>query len=96
MRAGFVYILTNQRNGTLYTGVTSNLIRRIHEHREGVVPGFARTHNLKRLVYYEQTDRVDDAIRREKQIKGWRRQWKINLIERQNLEWRDLWKTIVS
>ncbi len=96
MRVGYVYILTNQRNRTLYTGVTSNLVRRIHEHREGGVPGFTKTHDLKRLVYYEQIDRVEDAIQREKQIKGWRRQWKINLIERQKPDWRDLWKTIAN
>ncbi len=94
MPAGYVYILTNKRDGTLYTGVTSDLTKRISEHRQGAVPGFTKKYNLKRLVYFEQVDRIEDAILREKKIKKWQRQWKVNLIEGLNSEWLDLWETI--
>ena len=95
MRAGYVYILTNKANGVLYTGVTSDLVKRIHEHRTGMVAGFTKSYNLKRLIYYEPHDRIDDAIAREKQIKNWRRQWKIDLIATGNPMWRDLWEEII-
>ena len=86
----FVYILASQRNGTLYVGVTNNLARRAEEHREKVVPGFTRRYGVHILVWYEIFDDIDDAISREKQIKGWNRVWKIRLIEKHNSGWNDL------
>jgi len=85
-----VYILASRRNGTLYTGVTSNLIQRMHEHREGTMPGFAHAYGVKRLVWFEPHATMEQAIIREKRIKKWNRQWKLELIERDNLAWRDL------
>ena len=85
-----VYILASKRNGTLYTGVTSDLIQRIYQHREGVLPGFTRKHGVKRLVWFEQHATMEQAITREKRIKKWLRRWKIELIEKDNLAWRDL------
>ena len=85
-----VYIMASRRNGTLYAGVTSDLIQRVHEHREGVVPGFTSKHGVKRLVWFEQHSTMDHAITREKRIKKWLRVWKLELIERDNLGWRDL------
>ena len=87
----FVYILASERNGTLYVGVTSDLIGRATEHRDGMVPGFTKRHNIKLLVYFEEHGEIDEAIRREKRIKRWRRAWKLELIESRNREWRDLW-----
>ena len=85
-----VYIFANRRNGTLYTGVTSDFIRGLHEHREGVVPGFTREHGVKMLVWFEQHATMEQAILREKRIKKWLRRWKLELIEKNNLGWRDL------
>ena len=85
-----VYIMASRRNGTLYTGVTSDLIQRVHEHREGTLPGFTSKHGVKRLVWFEQHSTMDHAITREKRIKKWFRVWKLELIERDNLGWRDL------
>ena len=85
-----VYLLASQRNGTLYTGVTSDLIQRVHEHREGVVPGFTSKHAVKRLVWFEQHSTMENAIIREKRIKKWNRAWKLELIEASNPNWRDL------
>ena len=85
-----VYLLASQRNGTLYTGVTSNLLARIHQHRQGLVPGFARQYGLKLLVWFEQHPTMDSAITREKRIKKWNRAWKLELIEATNSDWRDL------
>ena len=89
-----VYILASKRNGTLYVGVTSNLVQRIWQHREGVVPGFSLKHGIKQLVYFEVHDNMDAAIRREKNIKNWNRRWKLRLIEEQNPDWRDLFDEI--
>ena len=89
MKEYFVYILTNA-SGTLYTGVTNNLERRIAEHRSGEVQGFANRYRLGRLVYFEKTDRIKSAIEREKQINGWKRKRKIELIESVNPNWKDL------
>jgi putative endonuclease len=83
-----VYILASRR--TIYTGVTSNLVRRIHQHREGHIPGFTREHGAKRLVWFEQHAKMEAAIAREKRIKKWNRVWKLELIEKDNLVWRDL------
>ena len=87
---GHVYILASRRYGTLYTGVTSDLVRRAGEHRDGLIPGFTRDYGVKRLVYIEDHTDIADAIVREKRIKGWKRDWKINLIERDNPLWDDL------
>jgi putative endonuclease len=89
--AYFVYVLASARNGTLYVGLTSDLYGRIVEHRDELLPGFTKQHGVKMLVYFEERDDVDVAIQREKRIKRWRRSWKIELIERTNPDWRDLW-----
>ncbi len=89
-----VYILTNSRNSVLYTGVTSDLKRRVWQHREKLVPGFTQRYNVFKLVFYEVTDDVNAAIAREKQIKAGTRQKKINLVELMNPEWRDLYEDI--
>ncbi len=85
-----VYIMASRRNGTLYTGVTSDLIGRVYQHREGVLPGFTRQYGGKRFVWFEQHSTMEHAIKREKQIKKWLRVWKLELIEREDLGWRDL------
>lgn len=86
----FVYILASKRNGTLYIGVTNNIERRIWEHKEGLVKGFTKQYGVHRLVYVEVTNSIDDAIKREKQLKLWSRVWKIALIEKENPRWEDL------
>jgi len=86
-----VYILASQRNGTLYVGVTSDLARRVFEHREGLIGGFTRTYGVNILVWAEAFSNVHDAIAAEKRIKRWRRAWKLELIERGNPQWRDLY-----
>lgn len=91
MKHGYVYILTNKKHGTLYIGVTSDLPKRIHQHREGLIDGFTKNYGLKSLVYYEAHDDITDAIQREKQMKKWRRSWKIELIESMNPLWLDLY-----
>ena len=87
---GYVYILVSRRNGTLYVGVTSDLPRRVWEHKEGITGGFTSRYGLTRLVWYEEFLWVIDAIAREKAIKNWPRRWKIELIEKSNPDWRDL------
>ncbi len=89
-KAPFVYLLASRKNGTLYVGVTSNLMQRMHQHRQGLFDGFSRKYGTKRLVWYEPHDLMESAILREKRIKKWKRQWKINLIEEHNPQWRDL------
>jgi putative endonuclease len=86
-----VYILASKRNGTLYIGVTSNLARRAYEHKTDAEEGFTKRYQVRKLVYAEFHDTMNEAITREKQIKKWRRQWKLELIERANPEWRDLY-----
>lgn len=90
----FVYILASERNGTLYVGVTTNLPKRVYEHRTSVVDGFTAKYNLKMLVYYEVHDSIEGAILREKMLKKWRRSWKLQLIEDHNPQWRDLYDDI--
>ena len=90
MKSYFVYILASARNGTLYIGVTNNLERRMYEHSHHLQSGFTDTYNVTRLVYFEETSSVEAAIAREKQLKNWRRAWKLELIEKENPEWRDL------
>jgi len=92
--AGYVYIMSNRKGGPLYTGVTANLPARIFQHRNGEGSTFCKRYGLTRLVYCEDHARIDDAIAREKQIKKWRRVWKVNLIEAINPEWDDLYLTL--
>ena len=94
MKVPIVYILTNKRHGTLYSGVTSDIVKRIYEHKNGVTQGFAAKYDCKLLVFYEMHETMDSAITREKQIKAGSRK-KIRLIEAMNPEWKDLYKTIV-
>ncbi len=91
----FVYLITNKPYGTLYVGVTRDLVKRIYEHRSGFVEGFSKQHDLGHLVWYEAHESVIAAIEREKKIKKWRRDWNINLIQGENPEWQDLYETIV-
>ena len=91
MKKGYIYILTNKQNGTLYVGVTSDLIRRVWEHKNKVVEGFTKKYGLDRLVYYEVFEDIENAILREKQLKKWHRDWKIGLIEKENPDWLDLY-----
>ena len=86
----YVYILSNYKNGTLYIGMTNDLERRMFEHKNKLVEGFSKNYNLDILVYFEQFQYVNDAIKREKQLKNWNRQWKIDLIEDDNNDWNDL------
>jgi len=88
----YVYILTNKFNKVLYIGVTNNLARRVFEHKNKLVEGFTERYNLMKLVYYEVTPNIESAIKREKQLKNWHRNWKINLITQFNPEWEDLSK----
>jgi putative endonuclease len=85
----FVYILASQKNGTLYIGVTSDLVRRLSEHKQKVTESFTQKYGVDKLVYFEQTEDVRSALEREKRLKKWNRAWKIKLIERKNPEWRD-------
>ncbi len=91
----YVYILASKRNGTLYIGVTSNLVRRVWEHRSDAVDGFTKKYGVHRLVYYEQTESIEAAIQREKRLKKWDRADKIRLIEGFNPEWRDLYEEVI-
>jgi len=93
MRTYYVYILASKRNGTLYIGVTGNLIKRVYEHKNGIVEGFTQKYNIHILVYYEKYGNVRNAIQREKQIKKWNRKWKLDLIEKENPNWDDLYST---
>lgn len=93
-KQGYVYILTNTNNTVLYTGVTSNLVKRIYEHKNKEVPGFTERYNLHKLIYYEIFEDMINAITREKQIKGWLRSKKISLIEKTNPDWDDLYVSI--
>jgi putative endonuclease len=87
----YVYILTRERNSVFYVGVTNDLIRRLYEHKEGLIKGFTQKYNIKKLVYYECTEDIHEAINREKIIKKWKRSIKITAIERMNPDWRDLY-----
>ena len=95
-RAVHVYILASQRNGALYVGDTSNLARRVHEHREGVIKGFTHRYGVKSLVWYEDFPTALEAIAAEKRIKRWRRSWKLQLIEERNPQWLDLYLSFNS
>jgi len=91
MKEGWLYLLANRRNGTLYLGVTSNLHQRIWQHREGAIEGFSKQHGCTRLVWCEHFPNLHDARTREAQMKKWKRAWKVELIEKENPDWRDLW-----
>ncbi|MBI3178824.1 MAG: GIY-YIG nuclease family protein [Deltaproteobacteria bacterium] len=91
-----VYILASRRNGTLYIGATSDLVKRAWQHRSGVTGGFTKRYNVHNLVYYELFADMRSAILREKQMKKWRRDWKIELIEKSNRAWKDLWPDIID
>ena len=95
MKSPCVYILASQKNGTLYVGVTSDLIKRVWEHKNDMVEGFTRRYNVHSLVWYEQHETMESAISREKAIKAWKRKWKLELIERGNAQWQDLYPTLV-
>ena len=90
-----VYIMANRHNGTIYTGVTNDLVRRVHEHREGLFDGFTKQHGCKNLVWFELADDIEAAITHEKRLKKWLRPWKDEMIEKTNPEWRDLWWDII-
>ena len=94
-KQGFIYIITNKTNTTLYIGVTSNLVKRIWEHKNKVVEGFSQKYNLSKLVYYEMFPDIENAILREKYLKGKCREYKIDLIESQNPAWKDLYNEII-
>ena len=96
MKAGYVYSMANKRNGTLYIGSTSELVKRAWEHRNGLVPGFTRKHGCKLLVWYEAHDDLQEARRRELQMKKWKRQWKLSEIELINPEWSDLYPALIE
>ncbi|WP_339864386.1 GIY-YIG nuclease family protein [Paremcibacter congregatus] len=93
-KGGYVYILSSKRNGTLYIGVTNNLVRRVYEHKNNLLPGFTQDYSVHHLVWYEQHKAMEEAIQREKQIKKWNRKWKLRLIEEFNADWHDLYQDI--
>lgn len=92
----YVYILAKARNSTFYVGVTNDLIRRVYEHKMGLADGFTKKYGIKTLVYYEQHEYINEAIRREKLIKKWKREYKVNVIECQNPGWKDLYKSLTQ
>ncbi len=92
----FVYMMASERNGTLYIGVTSNLIRRVWQHKNEQTPGFTQRYAVKHLVWFEGTSDIAEAIKREKKIKNWKRAWKIDLIETVNPYWRDLYEDVLG
>lgn len=94
MKRPTVYMMASGVQGTLYIGVTSDLVQRVWQHRDGVVPGFTQRYGVKRLVWYELHGSMEAAIAREKALKKWQRSWKVRLIEQENLAWRDLWEEI--
>lgn len=96
MKAGFVYIMASGRNGTIYIGSTSDLPKRVHEHREGLIEGFTKKYGCKLLVWFETHDDLQEARATELRMKNWNRQWKLKRIERMNPEWNDLWDEIVK
>lgn len=93
--SAYIYILANKKNGTIYTGVTNDIIRRVFEHKQGFVDGFSKKYDLKRLVYFDSFESIYDAITMEKRIKRWRREWKLALIEKLNPEWQDLYEQLI-
>ena len=96
MKDYYVYILSSKQNGTLYIGVTNNLLKRVNEHKNKIVDGFTKKYNVHNLVYYEKYNDIYCAIAREKQMKNWNRQWKINTIVKSNPDWIDLYKDLIT
>lgn len=96
MKHYYVYILSSKRNGTLYVGVTANLTRRVYEHKQYLIEGFTSKYRVHNLVYYECSSNIHSALQREKQIKKWNRKWKLELIEKKNPEWNDLYEDIIE
>ena len=96
MKRSYVYIIASKRNGTLYIGVTSDLVKRIYQHKHDMIDGFTRKYGVKRLVYWEEHAEIERAIIREKQLKRWKRLWKLRLIEQENPEWRDLYTDLIE
>ena len=95
MNTYYTYILTNKKKGVLYIGVTNNLIKRTYIHKKKIAGGFTQKYNVNKLVYYEKFNSIISAITREKQLKNWKRTWKIELIEKHNIEWKDLYREIM-
>lgn len=95
MKKGFVYIMSNKQDGVLYIGVTSDIVKRVYEHKNSYVDGFTKQYNLKTLVYYEVYDDIEEAIKREKQLKNWHREWKVELVKKENPNWKDLYESIL-
>ena len=91
----FVYVMASRKNGTLYAGVTNDIVRRVFEHKGDIVKGFTRQHAVHTLVWFESTDSIEAAIQREKQLKNWKREWKIALIEKDNPDWLDLYESLL-
>ena len=96
MKAGYVYIMASGKNGTIYVGVTSDLVKRVYEHRLGLIDGFTKAYGCKLLVWFEAHDDLQEARQRELRIKEWKRAWKIRLIEESNLEWDDLYPSLLE
>ena len=94
MKSYYVYIMASKRNGTLYIGVTNDLLKRVYEHKNNFINGFTKKYNIHSLVYFEQCGDIESAIIREKQLKKWNRKWKLELIERENSQWRDLYEDL--
>jgi putative endonuclease len=94
--AFFVYMLASKRNGTLYLGMTDDLVKRVWQHRSGILPGFTKQYGVKTLVWYETHETRDTAFARERQMKKWNRGWKLKTIEEKNPQWRDLWNEIAQ
>jgi putative endonuclease len=95
LRGGYVYVMSNRPNGTLYVGVTADVLRRAYEHRVGAVAGFTQRYGLQRLVYFERHEEIVSAIQRKKAIKGWRRAWKVRWIQQFNPEWENLYPLLI-
>ena len=91
----YVYIMASRRNGTLYIGVTNDLVRRVYEHKNGLVEGFTDKYRVHKLVYWEQSENIESTIEREKQLKHWKREWKLALIEERNAGWHDLYEQLL-
>lgn len=96
MKTYYVYILASKKNGTVYIGVTSDLKKRIYQHKNNFIEGFTQKYNVNNLVYYEETNDINEAIKREKNLKSWNREWKVQLIEKFNPNWEDLYKDLIQ
>lgn len=95
MNSYYVYIVASEKNGTLYVGVTNDLVRRVWEHKNKGIDGFTKKYEVHRLVYFEETSNIESALAREKQLKNWQRKWKLQLIEKDNPNWEDLYQKII-